>query len=384
MSTDFITVPCSLDTAHAKRIASSRSQECTDEHYTRQVRQKNHSAADTSGAPPRTADTRRPTTPADTTDSKSMRQKTTETVRAAVETVHAEITAAAVAQHAQTCAAGIMRAMARADAVASRVSTSAVLPAASAPTLAAATVDYEASLRTRRGSRCRLDRLRADELLYLLERERADKSVVERECALAKIARTIAERRAAQAEANARALPSVRQELAQAQGELRGVQALRKRLELVEAGSAALRAAGLNDFLDGFARAIDTGKLVLTSIGAHRLSEWSRNILVAPTQRRYPGTRQFWSYVSKKKSGMTALEEICGDDDPRFQGEPTPSRDSVSTGRSRRRWEALMAVGSSTRGCVHSQSTYACSRRSYVSVGVRTLWQRRRSPHLRL
>jgi hypothetical protein len=170
----------------------------------------------------------------------------------------------------------------------------------------------------------------------------------------------------------------VRQELAQAQGELRGVQALRKRLELVEAGSsAALRAAGLNDFLDGFARAIDTGKLVLTSIGAHRLSEWSRNILVAPTQR-------FWSYVSKKKSGMTALEEICGDDDPRFQGEPTPSRDSVSTGRSRRRWEALMAVGSSTRGCVHSQSTYACSRRSYVSVGVRTLWQRRRSPHLRL
>ena len=322
------------------------AQESTDEHYMRQVRQKIHDDTDKPDRTGPATDVRSRRSPDACDAPRDKRAKTTERT-AAIAQMHAEVTDAANAQQQAKRAAGVASAATRAATYGSTTASaaSATLPPTSA---AAAPVDYEASPRTCRGSHTRLDCLHADELLYLLRRERQDKSAIERDLAHARIARAIAERRAEKAEAAARALPETKRELAQAQGELRGVHALRKRLELVEAGSAALRAAGLNDFFDGFARAIDRGKLVLTSIGAHRLSEWSRNIRVHPNQRRYPGTRQFWSYVSKKHSGMTAIEEICGDDDPRFQGEPTPSRDTV-------RQEVKQAVGGfKAGGIIHA------------------------------
>ena len=248
------------------------AQESTDELNTRQVRQKIERDTDRTDRTRPATDARARRSP-DACDAPRDKGAKTRERTAAVTQLHAEVSHAANAQQQAKRASGVASAAARAATTGSNTASapSAVLSSASA---SAAPIDYEASHRTRRGSHTRLDLLCADELLYLLRREREDKSAMEQDLAHARIARKLAEGRAAKAEAASRALPEAKRDLAQAQGELRGVRALRKKLQLVEAGQAALRAAGLNDFFDGFARAIDTGKLVLTSIGAHRLSEW--------------------------------------------------------------------------------------------------------------
>ena len=142
------------------------------------------------------------------------------------------------------------------------------------------------SKRTARGSTTPWTALSKEELLLLLRRERLDKQRVEHELAGARIARAIAERRATKAKSAADALPGAVAKLKEAQRVVKQTAAQWQRAQLIEAWRSALLAAGLNDFFEGFAKAIDSGKLVLTSIGAARLSEWSRNIRVAPKKHR--------------------------------------------------------------------------------------------------
>ena len=178
----------------------------------RQVRQKIHDDTDKPDRTGPATDVRSRRSPDACDAPRDKRAKTTERT-AAIAQMHAEVTDAANAQQQAKRAAGVASAATRAATYGSTTASaaSATLPPTSA---AAAPVDYEASPRTCRGSHTRLDCLHADELLYLLRRERQDKSAIERDLAHARIARAIAERRAEKAEAAARALPETKRELA--------------------------------------------------------------------------------------------------------------------------------------------------------------------------
>ena len=136
--------------------------------------------------------------------------------------------AASEAQHMRLRLAGMHSADAQSTANSSSIAAPATGPHTSTYTPAQLHA-YETSERTRRGSKCRLDRLKPDELVYLLKRERGEASELQGEFAKGRIARRMAEKQAAAAQAKADALPGVVSKLKEAQRELKDSAAQRKR-----------------------------------------------------------------------------------------------------------------------------------------------------------
>ena len=119
-----------------------------------------------------------------------------------------------------------------------------------------------------------------------------------------------------------------------ANAELRAAQrapADAQRHATLDAARLELRAAGLRDFPLLFAAAVCSGHLPPGCIYAQRLSDASRNVTVAPSQRRYsPRVLEHLVYADRCRTGRACMAHLnSSNDEMSKRGEPMPTRNTV-------------------------------------------------------
>ena len=113
--------------------------------------------------------------------------------------------------------------------------------------------------------------------------------------------------------------------------EMKRTKADKARHDVLDQARQELRVGGLRDFPTLLATAVVKGRLPPGCIFARRLSDAARNVLVAPTQRRYtPEVLEHLVYGDRCRTGRACMEHLnSSNDDMSKRGEPMPSRKTV-------------------------------------------------------